>query len=94
MEKYSSSLGYSPTFEWESELKMKLIIGYNDYNEQSDVAILSRIHSSYSSDAWEDSEDECLFNGYLQNKKDVKITVDGCPCNSTFQVRLNFFLLG
>ena len=78
-----------PTFAWEVDSEVKLIIDYND-NQLPDVVRLSRIPTKFGLEELEELENECLFSGHLEDNHQIKIRVNGCPLSTTFQVNLEY----
>ena len=78
-----------PTFAWEVDSEVKLIIDYND-NQLPDVVRLSRIHSTFGLEILEELENECLFSGHLDDINGINIRVNGCPLSHTFQVNSRY----
>jgi hypothetical protein len=52
-----------------------------------DVALLSPFNPIPQGPTERSEEiDPCIYDGYLQNEKDVYVTLTGCPLSESFQV--------
>ena len=54
---------------------------------QEDVAVLKRYNPiAVGPNEREEDVDQCIFDGYLSEEKDVYVTVTGCPSTGNFDV--------
>ena len=86
-----------PAFEWDVEYhhlhkgqKERLIIKFKD-GGPDDVAILTHSKQIPLSDNGE-KVDNCIFSGMFQNEPDVSVSLNGCPLNYTFEVKVKIIL--
>jgi hypothetical protein len=59
---------------------------------QEDIAVLKRYNPiPVGPNEREENVDQCIFDGYLADEKDVYVTVTGCPLSGNFDVTLGTF---
>ncbi len=80
-----------PSFYWEKanarQFYPLLKISFPDGSE--DYAVLNAFNPiPLGRDEHEEDVDNCIFDGYLMNEKDVYVTMAGCADSNTFQVSL------
>jgi len=85
-----------PSFSWEKanarQSNPLLKITFPDGSE--DYAVLNAFNPiPLGSDEHEEDVDNCIYNGYLMNEKDVYVTMAGCADSNTFQVSLIILFL-
>ncbi len=79
-----------PSFAWERASSRQtsmpsMKITFPDGTE--DYAVLQRYNPiPQGRDELEEDIDQCIFDGYLLNEKDVYVTMAGCPNSDSFEV--------
>ena len=84
-----------PSFEWVGDLSEEdvplLKISFADGGDD-DVAILMPFNPIPQGPTERaDNIDNCIFHGFLENEKDVYVTVTGCPESNNFEVNTYIF---
>ena len=86
-----------PSFSWErvSSRQTSMPIMKITYpHGTEDYAILQRYNPiPQGRDELEEDIDQCIFDGYLLNEKDVYVVMTGCPHSDSFEVKYNNFLI-
>ena len=82
-----------PSFSWEKVSSRQtslpsLKITFPDGTE--DYTVLQRYNPiPQGHDELEEDIDQCIFDGYLLNEKDVYVVMAGCPNSDSFEVKGN-----
>lgn len=78
----------SPQFTWlRAQPQPLLKVTFQD--GQEDIAVLKRYNPiPVGPNEREENVDQCIFDGYLSDEKDVYVTVTGCPFTGNFDVQL------
>ena len=84
------SLTKTPTFTWLKDPSSTgvppLQIDFHD-GGIDDIALLSPFNPIPQGPTERSEEiDPCIYDGYLQNEKEVYVTLTGCPMSESFQV--------
>ncbi len=81
-----SSGSNSPQFTWlRAQPQPLLKVTFPD--GQEDVAVLKRFNPiPIGPNERAENVDQCIFDGYLSEEKDVYVTVTGCPLTGNFDV--------
>ena len=87
-----------PVFTWDTEyhylhhgLKERLIVKFPDGGPDDAALLEPNIQIAY--DETMDDVDNCIFNGMLTNESDVPVSLNGCPLNYTFEVKVEIILM-